>query len=84
MTCFLMNLSKWILQKDSSTNLIQKDVYQGLLLPQVATHCGWNRETFLDQTCVKAGLPEGSWKDPSVKIKIFSAQIFSEAEFIEK
>ena len=64
--------------------LIQKDVYQGLLLPQVATHCGWNRETFLDQTCVKAGLPEGSWKDPSVKIKIFSAQIFSEAEFIEK
>ncbi|MBD3288494.1 AmmeMemoRadiSam system protein A [candidate division KSB1 bacterium] len=52
----------------------------GLLLPQVATEYGWDRETFLEHTCKKAGLPDGAWKDPSTKIKIFSAEIFHENE----
>ncbi len=64
--------------------LIQKGGYQGLLLPQVATHYNWNRDTFLDQTCIKAGLPAGGWKDSDVTIKIFSAQIFSESEYSDK
>ncbi len=34
----------------------------GLLLPQVATGFGWDRETFLRQTCLKAGLPGDAWK----------------------
>jgi AmmeMemoRadiSam system protein B/AmmeMemoRadiSam system protein A len=34
---------------------------QGVLLPQVAAERGWDRGTFLDQLCLKAGLPEGSW-----------------------
>ncbi len=34
----------------------------GLLLPQVATEYGWNSREFLDQTCVKAGLPPGCWR----------------------
>ncbi len=50
----------------------------GLLLPQVATHYHWGREEFLKQTCAKAGLPEGAWKDKEAKIYTFSAQIFSE------
>jgi AmmeMemoRadiSam system protein A len=50
----------------------------GLLLPQVATQQGWNREEFLRQTCVKAGLPAQAWKDKSTQIYTFSAQIFSE------
>lgn len=50
----------------------------GVLLPQVATEYGWDRFTFLDQTCVKAGLCPGCWKDSSTEIYIFSAEIFSE------
>jgi AmmeMemoRadiSam system protein A len=53
---------------------------RGVLLPQVATEWGWDRDAFLDQTCVKAGMAPGCWKDPSTKILIFSAQIFGEKE----
>lgn len=51
---------------------------RGLLLPQVATEYGWDRETFLAQTCRKAGLPESAWKDSTTVISIFEAQVFSE------
>lgn len=50
---------------------------RGLLLPQVATEYGWNREEFLSATCRKAGLPENAWKE-GAKIEKFSAFIFSE------
>jgi len=50
--------------------------YSGLLLPQVATEYGWDRETFLEQTCIKAGLPPNAWRDPATRIYIFSAEIF--------
>lgn len=52
----------------------------GLLLPQVAEEYGWDRETFLDQTCLKAGLPPGAWKDGGTKVEIFSAEVFSEED----
>ena len=50
----------------------------GLLLPQVATEYGWDRDTFLRQTCVKAGLPPESWKGPECRIERFSAEVFNE------
>ena len=50
----------------------------GLLLPQVATDYGWDRETFLSHTCVKAGLPPDSWRSPECRIERFSAEVFSE------
>jgi len=53
---------------------------RGLLLPQVAVEYGWDRDTFLDQTCVKAGLPPGSWREKGTTIEVFSAEIFSEDE----
>lgn len=56
---------------------IIKDSYQGVLLPQVATEYGWDRDTFLKHTCLKAGLPENSWKK-ECDIYIFSAQVFAE------
>jgi AmmeMemoRadiSam system protein A len=49
----------------------------GLLLPQVASEWGWDRTTFLEHTCTKAGLPEDAWKDDESEIYIFSADIFS-------
>lgn len=50
----------------------------GLLLPQVATEYGWDREDFLKETCYKAGLPPEAWKDPETEIYIFSADYFGE------
>ena len=57
---------------------IRKGFYSGLLLPQVATSYDWNKWEFLNQTCIKAGLPADSWRDKDTEIYIFSAQIFSE------
>ncbi len=50
----------------------------GLLLPQVATDQHWNVEQFLRAVCMKAGYPEGSWREPDVRLYRFSAQVFSE------
>ena len=50
----------------------------GLLLPQVATEYNWDKETFLKETCRKAGLPQDAWKDKSTEIYTFSAEVFGE------
>jgi len=55
---------------------IKKGWYSGLLLPQVATEYGWDRQTFLEHTCQKAGLPSSTWKEKDTEIYIFSADIF--------
>ncbi len=57
---------------------LEKDYCRGVLLPQVATEQGWDRMTFLEQTCVKAGLPPDGWNLPQTDIYIFSAQIIHE------
>lgn len=51
----------------------------GLLLPQVATDYGWDATTFLEHTCMKAGLPNRCWAFPSVEVLTFEGQIFSES-----
>jgi len=50
----------------------------GLLLPQVATEYGWDAKTFLDHTCMKAGLDGGCWTSRNIEIMTFEGQIFSE------
>lgn len=55
---------------------IRKGFFSGLLLPQVATEYGWDRKTFLEHTCQKAGLPSNAWKERDTEIYIFSADIF--------
>jgi uncharacterized protein (TIGR00296 family) len=51
---------------------------RGLLLPQVAAEFGWDRETFLEQTCLKAGLPREAWRT-GARILVFEARIFAES-----
>jgi len=60
--------------------MIRKGMNEGLLLPQVATDNNWNRLTFLQQTCRKAGLPTNAWEDPETDIFIFSAFVFGEED----
>lgn len=50
----------------------------GLLLPQVATEYQWDAETFLNHTCMKAGLPDRCWTYKTIEILTFEGQIFSE------
>jgi len=63
--------------------LIKRGFYQGLLLPQVATEQGWDRNTFLEHTCYKAGMGPDCWKHPDTEIYIFSAEVFSEEDLKE-
>lgn len=63
--------------------LIQKGLQRGLLLPQVATEWGWDRETFLQHTCLKAGLGNDCWKDKDVELYVFTAEVFSEGDVSE-
>ena len=55
---------------------IKKGFSSGLLLPQVAIEYSWNRKTFLEHTCLKAGLQKDAWKEGETEIYIFSADIF--------
>ena len=57
---------------------IRKGGYTGLLLPQVASKRGWSAEHFLEQTCVKAGLPKSAWKEGDAELFAFSAEVFEE------
>ena len=58
--------------------IVRRGAYQGLLLPQVATEYGWDRETFLSHTCRKAGLPPEAWKMEGTEISAFTAEVFGE------
>jgi AmmeMemoRadiSam system protein A len=55
---------------------------RGLLLPQVATEHGWDRETFLEHTCIKAGLPSDAWRR-GARIFKFEADVFGESSALD-
>jgi len=58
--------------------LIRNRNNEGLLLPQVPTEQGWDRQTFLEETCAKAGLPHTCWQDENTDIFRFTAEVFHE------
>ncbi|MDA3864323.1 MAG: AmmeMemoRadiSam system protein A [Deltaproteobacteria bacterium] len=55
--------------------------HRGVLLPQVPVEWGWDKEEYLNNLCLKAGLPQESWKEKGVMLQAFTAQVFSEKEF---
>ena len=52
----------------------------GTLLPQVAKEEGWDRETLLSHSCLKAGLPPDAWKHDDTEILVYTAEVFPEPE----
>ena len=56
--------------------LVRKGAHSGLLLPQVAVDHGWDRKTFLAETCRKASLPPSCHEDPQTRIFWFQAVVF--------
>ena len=59
--------------------VVSRGFHRGLLLPQVAVEWNWDREEFLTQTCLKAGLPSDAWRK-GAKVQTFTAQVFGEPE----
>ena len=57
---------------------------EGLLLPQVPVEQKWDRQTFLEQTCRKAGMNANCWKDEDTDIFSFTAVVFNEHSMGEK
>ena len=51
---------------------------RGLLLPQVPVEHGWDRLTFIEQTCQKAGLPRDAWKNGAT-LEAFTAEVFGDS-----
>ncbi len=56
--------------------------HRGLLLPQVPLEHDWDRETFLEQTCRKAGLPLDSWRKGAT-LEAFTAEVFGDQDVRE-
>jgi len=59
--------------------VISMGARRGLLLPQVPVEHGWDRETFLEQTCRKAGLPLDAWRKTAT-VEAFTAEVFADAD----
>lgn len=59
--------------------VIEMNGHKGLLLPQVPVELRWDRKEFLEQVCVKAGLPRDAWKK-GAKLQRFEAIVFSERD----
>jgi AmmeMemoRadiSam system protein A len=57
--------------------VVQQGSRRGLLLPQVPVEWDWDRETFLAQTCLKAGLPYDAWLR-GAELHVFTAAVFGE------
>ena len=57
--------------------LVSRGMQRGLLLPQVAVEWKWDRERFLEETCLKAGLPDDAGRR-GAKIQAFTARVFAE------
>jgi len=58
--------------------IIKKGNIEGILLPQVPVEEHWDRDTFIEQTCRKAGLPRQAWKDDDTDLFMFTALVFGE------
>lgn len=58
--------------------IVEHGFFKGLLLPQVPVEQQWDKKSFVEHTCLKAGLPPNKWMDEKTVIKKFTGQIFAE------
>jgi uncharacterized protein len=59
--------------------VVNQAARRGVLLPQVPVEYGWDRVTFLEQTCRKAGLPLDAWQK-GARLQVFTAEVFGDRE----
>ena len=58
--------------------VVERGWCKGLLLPQVPVEMDWDKEDFLSNCCLKAGLSPDSWLLNGTKVYRFQAIIFKE------
>jgi uncharacterized protein (TIGR00296 family) len=51
---------------------------RGVFLPQVPVEWDWNVTEYLENLCMKAGIPKDKWKEDDCKIMSFEGRIFKE------
>lgn len=59
--------------------VLRKGERSAVFLPQVAGEQGWDCDEMLENLCLKAGLPEGCWKQGS-QLFVFQAEVFGERQ----
>ncbi len=60
--------------------VVKRGWFQGTLLPQVPIEYCWDEETFLAETCIKAGLPPDCWLDENTVVSVYEGRVFREVE----
>ncbi len=60
--------------------VVKRGWYQGTLLPQVPIEYCWDQETFLAETCLKAGLEPDCWLDKDTEVLLYEGRVFREKE----
>lgn len=60
--------------------VVERGMRRALLLPQVATEMGWDRDQMLEAVCRKANLPGDAWRDESTVLSVFESVCFGEAD----
>lgn len=53
---------------------------RGLLLPQVPIEHNMNKEEYLSSLCEKSGFHSSFWKERTLNIELFTANVFSEKD----
>lgn len=60
--------------------IVRRNSHTGLFLPTVWEQLP-DKTDFLSELCAqKAGLPRDCWKDPAVKLQVFTSEVFGEPE----
>jgi len=57
---------------------LTKGYYSGLFLPQVPVEQHWGLEEYLQNLCLKAGLPPNSWTSEGAQLFMFTGEIIQE------
>jgi AmmeMemoRadiSam system protein B/AmmeMemoRadiSam system protein A len=60
--------------------LLREGGNEGVFLPQVPVEEKWDRATYLEELCGKAGLPPHSWQNPAADLFRFTAVVFGEGK----
>lgn len=69
-------LGQFVIGRDGL--IVDDGFYTGLLLPEVPVEYCWDEETFLSETCIKAGLHPDCWMDEGVRVYRFRTKTFKE------
>jgi uncharacterized protein (TIGR00296 family) len=73
---------KWLLPKMITIGrhglVVEKGWFKGTLLPVVPIEYCWDEETFLAETCIKAGLQPDCWLEEDTKIYVYDGRAFKE------